>query len=274
MLRMITRLLAVSAVTYGFAGATAVLAEQMESNWTGIEEAEVRLIAGHVQGEGDMLGLHFVMAPKWKVYWRSPGDAGFPPRPDWSGTTGMMDQALEWPLPTRFTFFGLETFGYEDEIVLPIRINRIPGQPDHVRLNLFYAACAEICVPVRVDMILDLPAGEWPVNRHARMIASALAMAPKKEDGALTALSARMEDSSLVFGLETPIELTGPDLIVEGPPEFVFGRPDCAVSGNQTECRVPVIEPTEDVTLAGQQLRLTLSGSAFAAETEVTVAGR
>src|SRR3972149_3857545 len=56
------------------------------SDWSGIAEAQVRLVSGATAtGEGDTvtLGLQFRMNKDWKVYWRSPGGAGFAPRLDW-----------------------------------------------------------------------------------------------------------------------------------------------------------------------------------------------
>jgi suppressor for copper-sensitivity B len=34
-------------------------------------------------------GLHILLGEGWKTYWRSPGDAGMPPRMDWSGSTNV-----------------------------------------------------------------------------------------------------------------------------------------------------------------------------------------
>ena len=51
--------------------------------WIKTPQTEVRLIAGQA-GAGDegvvRLGLHFKLKDGWKIYWRRPGDAGFPPR--------------------------------------------------------------------------------------------------------------------------------------------------------------------------------------------------
>ena len=45
--------------------------------------SQVRLIAAR-SAVGDAaelrLGLHFRLEPGWKIYWRSPGDAGLPPK--------------------------------------------------------------------------------------------------------------------------------------------------------------------------------------------------
>lgn len=245
----------------------------MTSDWQGIQEAEVRLIAGHVDGRGDMLGLQFAMSPKWKVYWRSPGDAGFPPRPNWSGTEGARQMKLEWPLPTRFTFYGLETFGYEDEIILPVRLDRT-GSEVKVELELFYAACADICVPVTAHLSLALPEGAWPENRYAKAIASALSTAPLNHAEAMQAKDATVRGNQLHVRMTTPVALEQPDLIVEGPADAVFGPSACQPVDTETTCLVPILEGAENDVLTGQQVRLTLFDKTYAAEAEITVTGQ
>ena len=45
--------------------------------------AEIR--PGWQTGAGTrMVALHLRLAPEWKTYWRSPGEAGIPPEFDWS----------------------------------------------------------------------------------------------------------------------------------------------------------------------------------------------
>ena len=56
------------------------------SDWDENEHVKVRIVSA-VDGVGDRdsipLGLHFQLKPGWKIYWRSPGDAGsFPPATD------------------------------------------------------------------------------------------------------------------------------------------------------------------------------------------------
>ncbi len=63
------------------------LAGPAASAWAETEQTALRLIAAtETTGGAKTLrfGLHFKMKPGWKVYWRSPGDAGFPPIPDGS----------------------------------------------------------------------------------------------------------------------------------------------------------------------------------------------
>ena len=59
---------------------------QTASTWADTDFASVRLISaqnGTAGGTELLLGLEFRLAEGWKIYWRSPGDAGFPPRLDW-----------------------------------------------------------------------------------------------------------------------------------------------------------------------------------------------
>ena len=56
--------------------------------WNINDHVDTRLVSVmDAVGDADSvrLGLHFRMRPGWKIYWRSPGDAGFPPDPDWAG---------------------------------------------------------------------------------------------------------------------------------------------------------------------------------------------
>ena len=57
------------------------------SPWVDLDIAKVRLVAAAVatgNRESLPLGLQVQLKKDWKIYWRSPGDAGFPPRIDWT----------------------------------------------------------------------------------------------------------------------------------------------------------------------------------------------
>ena len=72
------------------------------SAWSRNDHASVRLVsATEATGTAETLrlGLQFDLAPGWKIYWRSPGDAGFPPRIDWSGSQNLGSADMRWPAP-------------------------------------------------------------------------------------------------------------------------------------------------------------------------------
>ena len=61
----------------------------LESNWSGAEEAKVRIISPFSKA-GDTsnlyLGLEYKLQNGWKTYWHSPGDGGFPQTIDWKNS--------------------------------------------------------------------------------------------------------------------------------------------------------------------------------------------
>ncbi|MFX4601211.1 protein-disulfide reductase DsbD domain-containing protein, partial [Acinetobacter baumannii] len=72
--------------------------------WVKAGQVEARLVSA-VRGTGDLtalpLGLELRLEPGWKTYWRSPGDAGFAPRLDWSGSGNLAGATLSYPAPHR-----------------------------------------------------------------------------------------------------------------------------------------------------------------------------
>ncbi len=110
------------------------------SDWVSTDFADVRLVSAvaGTEGQEDVpLGLQFRLAEGWKVYWRAPGDAGYPPEIDWQGSGNLAGTSWRWPVPERFSLFGLETYGYHDEVVIPIRATLSqPGAPLQLRAEM------------------------------------------------------------------------------------------------------------------------------------------
>src|SRR5579864_8589025 len=107
---LILRALALAVVLLIAPGA--LRAEEAASPWFTTEQGRVRLIAANPSVGTDefvWLGLQFELAPHWKVYWRSPGDAGYPPRLDWTGSSNLAGATMSWPAPQRFSVLGLDT---------------------------------------------------------------------------------------------------------------------------------------------------------------------
>src|SRR5215469_95011 len=139
----------------------ALRAQEAASPWFTTEQGRVRLIAASPSVGTDeqvWLGLQFQLAPHWKIYWRAPGDAGYPPHLDWVGSTNLASAEILWPAPERFSVLGLETVGYTGAVVLPItaRLGNA-GAPLHLQAHLEYLTCSEICVPYETNLALDLP---------------------------------------------------------------------------------------------------------------------
>ena len=259
------------------------LAAPGASDWFVTDQGEVRLIAAApVVGEAATLGLglEFRLMPHWKIYWRSPGDAGFPPRLDWKGSTNLAEAQLSWPAPQRFSVQGLETVGYTDHVVLPITARFAhPGQEAGLVLALSYLTCREICVPYDAVLRLDLPAASAAPGStgYAALIARYRARVPGDGSGAGLALAG----ASLATGAKPVLELRvdttrpllAPDAFIEGPQGISFGAPHLAASDvpGQALLRLPAAGTQAALDgIVGKPLTVTLVDGERALEGRVT----
>ena len=214
-----------------------------ESGWVGDATiGEARLVSA-VAGTGDLdhlpLGLEFTLAPGWKIYWRTPGEAGLAPvlYPDDAATPGI-DLAFSWPLPTRFDAFGFDNFGYENAVILPITLSGFAkGAAVSLSADLEALVCKDICVPLQGRLFATIPAGPATPTSHAQAIAQYAAMVPRpaNSDG-ISASAPDLEitaasisrDGSGAPGLLLQIDgLSGQvrDIFVEGVPAVAFKAP-------------------------------------------------
>ncbi len=223
------------------------------------------------------LGLRITLPEGWKTYWRAPGDAGLPARIDWSGSTNLADAEIRWPIPERFSLFGLETFGYEREVVLPISAQPLrPGEALKLEASVDYLVCKEICVPITTQLALDLPAGPARPSEAAHLIdrfnvrvpsaATAAGLAVEEAVAAGTTKSPR-----LILTARSDTPFVRPDLLVEGPAGLAFGKPriEPREGGRVLRFILPAI-PGPETSLAGSPLTLTVTDGDRAIEVPVT----
>ena len=175
-----------------FAGSLSAIASQ--SNWDGDPQiGEARLISA-VSATGDLdtlpLGVEFTLASGWKIYWRTPGEAGLAPVLDLStSSTPDLVGTIKWPLPKRFDAFGFDNFGYENAVILPFDVTGHEiGAPVMIVAELEALACADICVPLAGRLEMTLPDGDPVATPHAQPLAQFAAMVPRRaEEGGISA---------------------------------------------------------------------------------------
>jgi DsbC/DsbD-like thiol-disulfide interchange protein len=138
-------------------------ASAFESAWAKTDKADVRLLsAGARDGTASIrAGVEIRMARGWHTYWRYPGDAGIPPRFDWSGSSNLAAAEILWPAPTRIAVEGgIESIGYKDGVVLPVVIRPTDAtKPVALRLKVDFGVCEKICIPASAKLTLDVPPG-------------------------------------------------------------------------------------------------------------------
>ncbi|SDD96722.1 protein-disulfide reductase DsbD family protein [Rhodospira trueperi] len=243
--------------------------------WVETPEGRVRLIAARRAINDDSavrLGLDFDLADGWKVYWRSPGDAGYPPSIDWTGSENLEDAHLLWPAPQRFSVLGIETVGYDGSVLYPIAATvSDPGQGLRLRASVDYLTCKDICVPRAVALSLDLAAGPGGPSGHAQVLNRAESAVPG--DGAAQGLSLEEavveEDGSVLrVAVRADPPLADPDLFVEGPEGAWFGAPTVADDGADLTVLWTRAGGVDD--LRGVSLTLTVVDGARGLEANVT----
>ena len=226
------------------------------------------------------------MAPGWKIYWRSPGDAGFPPTIDWSQSTNLAGVAISWPVPQRYEIFGLTTYVYQDSVVLPLTVTPLDaGRPVALRGQISYLLCDQICIPYEASVSLDLPAGEAGATEFAPVIDRFQAQVPRRiaaGEGALgltieravltrpaVSFASKSERATLEVLARSAGPFSKPDLLVEGPSQMGFGMPEVHLSESGTSAllRLPVsLSGWSPAMLAAPPLTLTLIDGARAVE--------
>jgi suppressor for copper-sensitivity B len=225
-------------------------------------------IVSAVDGTGDLaaipFALHILLQPGWKTYWRSPGDAGYPPQLDVSGSSNVSKAELKWPVPHRFQLFGLQTFGYGNEVAFPLMVTpEHPGAPIALKAKIRYLVCADICVPQEASLALDLPSGGATPSSFAPLVNRFESLVPMGGErlGWSVDQVAIDRNSQLVVDVTSTSEvLNAPDVIIEGAPNFYFGPPKVELSTDRHTARlfVPVERLNSGPDVSASDLTLTL----------------
>ncbi len=195
-------------------------------------EATVRLL---VSGSSDtnsapvfMGGVEIALTPGWKTYWRYPGDAGIPPRFDWSGSENLSKVEVFYPAPKRIMDgSGQASIGYDDRVIFPLRIHASdPSKPVTLKLKLDFATCEKLCIPAQATPLLTFSA-----NASAEpSLADAQKRVPEIQDvnkpRPLAILGAKVERGKEADGSDSRIIVTALartigklELFAEGPDE-------------------------------------------------------
>lgn len=199
-----------------------------ESPWVKSEHARLRLIAERGADGVIAAGLEMRLDPDWKTYWRYPGDAGIPPRFDFSGSVNVRDVAVSWPAPHRFgsADSGI-SIGYDTQVVFPLVVRQtVPGAATSLVLAFDFAVCGNLCIPATAMLQLALPAQSGAAaaasSESARLLDQARRRVPRPvalgESGPLAIAALAVDRSRQPW--RVAVEAVAPpdaELFVEGP---------------------------------------------------------
>ncbi|MGY3437848.1 protein-disulfide reductase DsbD domain-containing protein [Marinovum sp. KMM 9989] len=165
-----------------------------------------------------MAGLLIDLSPGWKTYWRSPGDAGIPPRFDWAGSRNIASLQPVWPTPKAMDQNGMTSIGYPGDVVIPLVIRPDAAGGDIAlsgRIEL--GVCKDICVPASLRFSGELTATG---TRDPRIVAALADQPLSKRDADVSEVTCTM--SPVRGGIELTADITMPPA---GGNEFVVIEP-------------------------------------------------
>jgi DsbC/DsbD-like thiol-disulfide interchange protein len=209
-------------------------ADEDASPWDGNAHAAIRLIAAAPPASAGATlrgGIEIRLAPRWSTYWRYPGDAGVPPRFEFSGSQNAADVTMLWPAPKVLSEAESRSIGYVDDVIFPLRITpRDPGKPVVLVLKADYAVCGQLCIPATGAAMLTLPVStsthEAALLRSEGRVPKAVAIG--RGDGlAITAVSRQVLSGhpQVVVDVAAPVG-ANVELFAEGPnPEWALPVP-------------------------------------------------
>nr|WP_314438081.1 thioredoxin family protein [uncultured Brevundimonas sp.] len=152
-----------------------------------IEAELVSLSRWAAPGSTVVVAVRQKIAPGWHTYWRNPGDSGGPTTLDWTLPNGVKAGAITWPLPERQRLLSLINYGYSGEVYLPVTIevpaSARPGTSLPLIADALFLVCSDqMCVPVPMQLRLDLPVREGtpPLDaNHGAAVQAVLEAAPR-----------------------------------------------------------------------------------------------
>jgi DsbC/DsbD-like thiol-disulfide interchange protein len=232
-----------------------------------------RLIAAGPDGPARLSGIEIMLDRGFKTYWRSPGEAGLPPRFDWSASTNAAAVEVLWPAPRRAQDAGGVAYVYEDRVILPVRVKPVdPARPVDLRLGLDFGICKQICIPARVDLSVELPAVRTPLEASEAELVKALGLSrvpAPSSIGAPGALAiAAVADAPQGGKPAFRVSVRGPadaTLFAEGPEDWYVSTTPPDGSGAFTV----VIEDRPREAKGPAAVRLTLVSTAGAVEADL-----
>lgn len=225
------------------------------------------LLPGWQNADGTRtVAIRLSLEPGWKTYWRSPGEGGIPPRISWKKSRNLRSVAIIWPTPKVFIQSGMQSIGYEGELVLPMRLTpRRQSRGMALTAELDIGICRDICIPHQMVLTAEVS------DQNAKVtpaIAAALAATPlSAKEAGLRGATCRIRPQA--DGLEVEARITLPSA---GGEEVVVIEP-----GNENLWMSPTDSWREGGVLVAEGDLMSTDGKAIAldrSKLRITVIGK
>ena len=198
---------------------------------------DIRLVEGGYSGTSGtiLLGIDVRMPPGWHTYWKTPGEGGFPPEIDTSGSDNLSRLDVLWPAPSAVgtgksagtgagAASGIRTSGYNDRVLLPLTVLPVdPSKPAEVRLSLRIYACKDYCAAFERRLEATVEPGE--VNPgDQRLVAQWLTRVPRSSSDTISiGAPAPMSGGGFLVRVSSPRPLAAEALHVHTGDNRTYG---------------------------------------------------
>ena len=246
------------------------------SDWSEGPNVRARLVAAtHGADSEPNAALELELAPGWKTYWRSPGDAGIPPAFDFAGSTNLKGVTVGYPPPERVDDGYAVTNIYAGRILLPLTIEPLEaGKPVALAIKVDLGVCEEVCIPVTLEAAVSLVPGSED-QEAADLLAAAVRALPDPPLAGIFDITglrrAGGDDDDPVF--EFRVTLPDPartEVFIEGPADWYPDVPKpVADDGNTVIYRVSFDRLGAKTPIAKADLRFTVVSGDRAMEATV-----
>ena len=231
-----------------------------------------RLLTGWRMEDGrHMAAIELRLAPGWKTYWRAPGDAGIPPRFDWSGSRNLSGMEAHFPVPDVFWQNGLRSIGYEDTLVLPIEL--APKRANEaIQLNGTFqiGVCEEICIPVSLQFEAELPprAGSGGDAIRAALADRPLTAAEAGVGRVICGVEPIADGVRVTVSVEMPRMASSEEIVVEfQDPEVWIAEAETVRDGGRVTAVTEMVPPNaQPFAMARDGVRITVLGGGRAVD--------
>jgi thiol:disulfide interchange protein len=197
-------------------------------------------------GQSFWVGLKMEMESGWHVYWRNPGDSGFPVSIQWKLPEGFHAEEILWPIPESFEEAQMVTYGYADEVLFLSRVSApVEAFPEDgwlIGAKIDFLACKVICVPGVVRLEKKFPLDQEEIILSEKEISYWLDHVPIAEAG--WDIEAFREDRVLVLSGEVQGNNTLPSRLSFYPydPDLIdhAGKQEVSFSKDSSKLRIPL----------------------------------
>ena len=220
-------ILVLPALLAGFTSFPA-FAQTGRSDWDTSDHSRIRLLLLPAESNGRATaGVEVQLEPGWHTYWQVPGEAGVPPQFDFSGSENIAAVNVNYPIPERYVAYGTVSVIYKERVVFPLDVDiSDPTKPVRLSVNLFYGACADVCIPVKSN-VATMVAPESEPDPLARLAISEFrSRLPREPKNGFFVKRAVMGEAELTIHAVVPPDSKDVDLFVKGPDDWYNGQPE------------------------------------------------